>query len=58
MQAELLERRDGIEDHVKNLYEKLGVLSTGARRSRLPRRVPPEVVLQAPLASRRRFDRE
>jgi hypothetical protein len=60
VQAELLEQRDRIKDHVKNhLYEKLGVAS----RQELVARVfldeyLPEVVRQTPLTSRRRFDRE
>ncbi|HEX3831294.1 MAG TPA: helix-turn-helix transcriptional regulator, partial [Solirubrobacteraceae bacterium] len=48
-----------VEDHVKNLYEKLGVAS----RQELVARVfldeyLPEVVRQTPLTSRGRFDRE
>jgi hypothetical protein len=48
-----------VEDHVKNLYEKLGVPS----RQELVARVfldeyLPEVARQTPLASRGRFDRE
>ena len=47
-----------VEDHVKNLYEKLGVAS----RQELVARVfldeyLPEVVRQTPLTSRGRFDR-
>jgi hypothetical protein len=55
VQAELLEQRDRIADHVKNLYEKLGVASRQELVLRLPRRVP-EVMLQTPLTSRGRFD--
>jgi len=48
-----------VEDHVKNLYEKLGVAS----RQEFVARVfldeyLPEVVRQTPLTSRGRFDRE
>ena len=59
MQAELLERRDRIEEHVKNLYEKL----RGGSRQELVARVfldeeLPRVVLQTPLTSRELLDRE
>jgi hypothetical protein len=55
----VLERRDRIEEHVKNLYEKLGV---GSRQELVARvfldEYLPRVVLQTPLTSRGRFDRE
>jgi DNA-binding CsgD family transcriptional regulator len=59
MAEELVLSQHTIEDHVKRLYDKLGVASRHELVARVfPEEYLPDVARQTPLTSRGRFDRD